>query len=75
MLFDTASGVANRGANEQLPISFGDLPIVIFMSKFLFIEVLLFQNGLFIFELDSNCIFILPSESHMHFLLVLFVNN
>jgi hypothetical protein len=36
----------NQGAaNEQLPIAFGDLPIVI----------LLFQHCLFIFEIDSNC--------------------
>ena len=69
------SGIAKGGANEQLLISFGNLPIVIFMSKFLPIEVLLFQNGLFIFKLDSNSIFILPSESHMHFLLVLSVKN
>ena len=48
----------NQGeANGQLPISFGDLPIVIFISKFLPIEILLFQSCLLIFELDSNCIF------------------
>jgi hypothetical protein len=44
---------------------FGDLPIVI----------LLFQNCLFIFELDSNCIFFLPPEADMHSLLVLSVKN
>jgi hypothetical protein len=43
-------------ANGQLPISFTDLPIVIFTSKLLPIEILLFQNCLFIFELDSNYI-------------------
>jgi len=41
------SGVTKGEANGQLPISFGDLPI----------EIFLFQNYLFIFELDSNCIF------------------
>jgi hypothetical protein len=45
------------GANGQLPISFGYLPIAIFISKLLPIEILLFQNCLFIFELDSNCVF------------------
>ena len=51
------SGVTRGEANGQLPISFGDLPIVIFISKFLPIEILLFQSCLLIFELDSNCIF------------------
>jgi len=54
-----------------LPISFGDLPIAIFIGKLLPIAILLFQNFLFVFELDSNCIFFLPSESRMHSLLVL----
>jgi hypothetical protein len=38
------------GANGQLPISFGALPIEIFIKKFLPIEILLFQNCLFIFQ-------------------------
>jgi hypothetical protein len=41
------SGATKGEANGQLLISFGDLPI----------EILLFQNCLFIFEVDSNCIF------------------
>ena len=40
-----------------MSISFGALPIVIFISKLLPIEILLFQSCLFIFELDGNCIF------------------
>jgi hypothetical protein len=69
------SGVTKGEANGQLPISFGGLPIVIFISKFLPIEIFLFQNCLFIFELDSKCIFFLPSESYMHCLFVLSVKN
>jgi len=49
-----SSGVTKRkreGANGQLPIPFRDLPI----------EILPFQNCLFIFELDSNCIFCFSS--------------
>jgi hypothetical protein len=42
----------------QWPIPFEDLPIVIFIRELLPIEILLFQNCLFIFELDSNCNFI-----------------
>jgi hypothetical protein len=38
------TGVSKGDANGQLPISFGDLPV----------EILLSQNYLFIFELDSN---------------------
>jgi hypothetical protein len=45
------------GVNGQLPISFEDLPIVIFISRFLPIEILVLQNCLFIFRLDSQCIF------------------
>jgi hypothetical protein len=66
-----SSGATKRKANGQLHISFGDMSITIFISKLLPIEILLFQNCLFIFELDSNCIFFLPSESRMHSLLVL----
>jgi hypothetical protein len=69
------SGATDGEANGQLPISFGDLPIAIFISKLLSIEILLFQNYLFIFELDGNCIFFPPSESHVHTLLVLSVKN
>jgi len=45
------------GGNGQLPISFEDLPIVIFISRFLPVEILVLQNCLFIFELDSQCVF------------------
>ncbi len=58
------SGATKGDVNGQLPISFGDLPI----------EIFLFQDCLFIFELDSNCIFFL-SKSHMRSLLVLFLKN
>jgi hypothetical protein len=47
---DKYSGVTKEGANEKLPISFGDLSSVILISKLLPIEILLFQNCLFIFE-------------------------
>jgi hypothetical protein len=56
----TISGVFNGESNGQLPISFGDLLILIFISKFLPIEILLLHNCLFIFELDSN--FFFPSS-------------
>jgi hypothetical protein len=52
------------GANGQLFISFGDLSI----------EILLFQNCLFSFELGSNHFF-LPSEFHIHLSLVLSAKN
>jgi hypothetical protein len=52
-----ASGVFKTEANEQLPISFEALPIEIFISRFTLFEILLFQNCLFSFELDSNYIF------------------
>jgi hypothetical protein len=57
--------IDHSGATRQLTISFGDLHI----------EILLLQNCLFIFELDSYCIFFLPSESHIHSLLVLSLKN
>jgi len=70
-----ASGVAKRGANGQLPILFGDLPIVSFVNKLLPIEILYFQNCLFIFGLNTVCIFFLRSKSHMHSMLLLSVKN
>ena len=42
-------------ANKQLPISFGGLPIVVFICKFLPIEILLCETCLFIFELGISC--------------------
>jgi hypothetical protein len=44
------SGATRGEANGQLPISFGGSPIVNFISKLLPIEILLFQNFLFIFK-------------------------
>jgi hypothetical protein len=68
--------VAEPGeANGQLLTSFEDLPVAIFISKLLPIEILFSQNCFFIFELNRNCIFFLPSESYMHFLLVLSAKN
>jgi hypothetical protein len=71
----TGISSATKGqANGQLSISFGDLPIVIFIRKVLSLEILLFQNCLFIFELGSKKIF-LSSKSFVHYLLVLSVRK
>jgi hypothetical protein len=43
------SSATRGGANGQLPISLGDSPIVIFINRFLPIEILVFHNFLFIF--------------------------
>jgi hypothetical protein len=44
-----SSSATRGGANGQLPISFGDSPIVIFINSFLPIEIFVFHDFLFIF--------------------------
>ena len=64
------SGAARGRANEQLPISFEDSSIVILIVKFLSMEILLFENCLFIFEYEDSCFFFLSSEFVIYSLLV-----
>ncbi len=66
-----SSGATKGEANGQLPISFRDLSIEIFIIKFVPTEVLLSQNYLFIFELHSQCIFFFyPNHKQGHLKLV-----
>jgi hypothetical protein len=55
----TSVAQPGRGeTNGQLPISFGGLPIEVFIRKFLHIEILLFQNCFFNFSMRGQLYFL-----------------